>query len=66
MALKMLFFIHHKLFSSLFIHLAHECDFVDNRIMCSCRKGYKVDDDDEKNCVDVNECNDDEYKRNER
>jgi hypothetical protein len=24
--------------------------------MCSCRKGYKVDDDDEKNCVDVDEC----------
>lgn len=37
---------------------AHECDFVDNKILCSCRKGYKVDDDDEKNCVDVDECKD--------
>lgn len=35
---------------------AHECDFVDNKISCSCRKGYKVDDDDVKNCVDVDEC----------
>lgn len=35
---------------------AHECDSVDNKISCSCHKGYKVDDDDEKNCVDVNEC----------
>lgn len=24
--------------------------------MCSCRKGYEVDDDDDKNCVDVDEC----------
>lgn len=38
------------------IHTAHECDFADNKILCSCRKGYKVDDDDEKNCVDVDEC----------
>lgn len=36
--------------------VAHECDFVDNKISCSCRKGYKVDDVDEKNCVDVDEC----------
>lgn len=35
---------------------AHECDFVDNKILCSCRKGYKVDDDDGKNCIDVDEC----------
>lgn len=35
---------------------AHECDFVDNKILCSCRKGYKADNDDEKNCVDVDEC----------
>lgn len=47
-------------------HTAHECDFVDNKIMCTCRKGYEVDDDDEKNCVDVDECVDDEYSRNER
>ncbi|XP_070502012.1 fibrillin-2-like [Chironomus tepperi] len=37
---------------------AHECDFVDNKVSCSCRKGYKVDDVDEKNCVDVDECMD--------
>lgn len=46
--------------------LAHECDFVDNKIICSCRKGYKVDDDDEKNCVDVDECMNDGDNRNER
>lgn len=40
----------------LYVFTAHECDFVDNKIACSCRKGYKVDDDDDKNCVDVDEC----------
>lgn len=38
------------------IFTAHECDFVDNKISCSCRKGYKADNDDGKNCIDVNEC----------
>ena len=32
--------------------------------MCSCRKGYEVDDDDEKNCVDVDECVDDDGDNN--
>ncbi len=51
------FFIHHKIKIFFFTsHLAHECDFVDNKIICSCRKGYKVDDEDEKNCIDINEC----------
>lgn len=29
---------------------------MDNKILCSCRKGYRVDDVDEKNCVDEEEC----------
>lgn len=32
--------------------------------MCSCRKGYEVDDDDEKNCVDVDECTTDDGDEN--
>lgn len=46
----------HFTFFNLLSYTAHECDFVDNKISCSCRKGYKVDDDDVKNCVDVDEC----------
>lgn len=32
--------------------------------MCSCRKGYEIDDEDEKNCVDVDECVDDDGDNN--
>jgi hypothetical protein len=39
---------------------------VDNKVTCSCRKGYRVDDNDEKNCLDVDECSNDENTLNER
>jgi hypothetical protein len=50
--------LYHATATPAHIHImtAHECDSVDNKISCSCRKGYRVDDVDEKNCVDVDEC----------
>lgn len=35
---------------------SQNCRYTEGKVICSCRKGYEIDEDDTKNCVDLDEC----------